>query len=463
MTNRRRLSVWLILLCNGISIIAGVALDGSSRAGTMNFRAVYYGARCLSRHVDPYKPDEFLRVYRAEGGEFPPEESGKSSLFLRAVPICVNLPTTLVLLAPFAMLGWGSAHILWLILISAAFTCASLLAWDLASDYAPIVSLVLVCVLAINNEVLFTVGNTAGIAVGFCVSALWCFVRGRFALLGVVFLAVSLCVKPHDSGLVWLSLLLSGGVWRKRALQSLILTAIFAVPAVLWVSRIAPDWRQELQGNLAATSVHGDISDPGPDNASRRSSADILIDFQSVVSVFKDEPRVYNAVTYLICGLLLTVWAVATLRNQATLAGVWLGLAFIANLSIIVTYHRPYDAKILLLSVPARAQLWSQREKDRANCIWVEPCCHVDYGRYSACGTFHAHQTHGCAFNEHRQKGFADSSIAAGPHSIANSRRILLMAICRDLRFYDRRWTGLSGTTMNRDGRTNGKRNEACC
>ena len=359
MTKLRRLSIWLILLCNGFSIISGVVLDSSSPAGTTNFRAVYYGARCLLKRTDPYKPSEFLRIYRAENGVFP-RDPGRAALFLRAVPICVNLPTTLFLLAPLALLGWWPAHIIWLILIGTIFTCASLLAWDLAVDYAPIVSLVLICVLAIDNEVLFIVGNTAAIAIGLCVAAVWCFVKGRFALVGVVCLAVSVAIKPHDSGLVWLYFLLVGGILRKRALQCLVLAALLAIPAVLWVSMIAPDWRQELHANLSTTSSHGDISDPGPDNASRGITADVLIDLRTVVSVFKDEPRVYNAVSFLICGSLLIVWSITTLRSQASSPQIWFALASIGALSMLATYHRPYDAKILLLTIPACALLWSE-------------------------------------------------------------------------------------------------------
>lgn len=358
MTKLRRLSIWLILLCNGFSIISGVALDSSSPAGTTNFRAVYYGARCLLNRTDPYKPSEFLRIYRAESG-VSPRDPGRAALFLRAVPICVNLPTTLFLLAPLALLGWWPAHIIWLILIGTIFTCASLFAWDLAVDYAPMVSLVLICALAIDNEVLFIVGNTAAIAIGLCVAAVWCFVKGRFAFAGVVCLAVSVAIKPHDSGFVWLYFLLAGGILRKRALQSLVLTALLAIPAVLWVSMIAPDWRQELQANLSTTSSLGDISDPGPDNASRGITADVLIDLQTVVSVFKDEPRVYNAVSYLTCGSLLIVWSITTLRSQASSPRIWFALASIAALTMLATYHRPYDAKILLLTIPACALLWS--------------------------------------------------------------------------------------------------------
>jgi len=353
------MSVFLILLSGVISIVSGVALDSTSPAGMANFRAVYYGARCLLRKSDPYKESEFLRVYRAEGGEFP-SDSGKTRLFLRAVPVCVNLPTTLVLIAPFAMLAWGPAHLLWLILLAASFILAAFLAWDLSGNHAQAVSLVLICLLLANSEVLFAVGNTAGIAVGLCVVAVWCFLKERFVLAGVFCLAVSLVLKPHDSGLVWLYFLLAGGTSRKRALQTLILVVALGFPAILWVANVEPQWMQELQSNLSATSSHGDISDPGPDSISRKDSSDVIIDLQTVISVFRDDPRIYNPVSYLVCGSLVLIWSITTLRSHASQANVWFALASIAPLSMLATYHRPYDAKLLLLAVPGCALLWAE-------------------------------------------------------------------------------------------------------
>jgi len=353
------MSVFLILLSSGISVLSGLALDRTSPAGMMNFRAVYYGARCLIQHVDPYRESEFLRVYRAEGAQFPSDPS-RSRLFLRAVPICVNLPTTLFMVAPLALLGWGPAHVVWITLLAASFILAAYLAMDLAGEYSHGVSLFLICILVANSEVLFTIGNTAGIAVSLCVIAVWCFFKERFLPAGVICLALSLAIKPHDSGLVWLYFLLAGGTFRKRALQTLGVTLVFAVPAVLWVSQVAPQWANELRANLAATSAHGDISDPGPSSINGRGSADIMIDLQTVVSVFRDDAAVYNPATYLICGSFLLVWATTTLRSISTRPSTLFALASISALSMLATYHRPYDAKLLLLAIPACAMLWAE-------------------------------------------------------------------------------------------------------
>ncbi len=358
MPNIRAMSVFMILLSSGISILLGVLVDRTSPGGTENYRAVYYGARCLIDRSDPYRAGEFLRVYAAESGEFP-SDPFKKFLFLRAVSICVNLPTTLFLVASLAILPWGASHVLWLALISVSLTIAAFLVHDLARIYAPRISLLLICILLANSEVLFAVGNTAGIAVSLCVIAVWCFVKKRYEWLGVVGLGVSLALKPHDSGLAWLFLVVAGGALRKRALEALAITVLLAVPALLWVSNVAPHWPRELAANLAVTSAPGDISDPGPHSISRRGSADVIIDLQTVASVFRDEPRFYNPVALAICASILVILLITMLRRSDAQASIWCGLASIAALSMLPSYHRPYDAKLLLLAVPACAMLWA--------------------------------------------------------------------------------------------------------
>lgn len=355
---RRNAIVWM-LVAAAISMAWGYSIQARDAAGLADFRAIYFGTRAVLSHQNPYQPNQFLQVYKAEGGSFP-SEPGQKRLFLRSVPICVNLPTTLFLVAPLALLPWGASHVLWLIFIGASFTLAAFLAWDLAREHAPRVSLLLICILLANSEVLFTLGNTAGIAVSLCVVAVWCFFRDRMVWAGVICLAISLSLKPHDSGLVWLCLLVLGGALPKRALYSSIVAVLLAVAAIVWISHVAPNWDGDLRANLAATSAHGDISDPGPDSISRAGSADIIVDLQTVVSVFRDEPGFYNPTVWLICGGLLALLVAKTMRSRPTRENAWYALAAVSPLTMLITYHRPYDAKLLLLAVPACALLWAE-------------------------------------------------------------------------------------------------------
>jgi hypothetical protein len=328
----------------------------------VDFKGVYYDARCLLQHTDPYKEGEPLRVYQAEAADRSLPPDGLRQILTRSL----YPPTTSIFIVPFAMLPWGPAHLLWMTLTVGSFLLAALLMWNVTGSSAPGLSAVLICLILANSEVLVAFGNAAGISVSLCVVAVWCFLRERFALAGVLCLAVSLAIKPHDAGLVWLYFLLAGAVYRKRALQTLVIVAVLGVPALLWVTHIAPGWVQEWQSNLAAYSARGGLNNPGPAAVTARSTV-MVIDLQSVISLFRDDPQFYNPASYLVCGALLLAGAVRTIKSRISQARAWIALAAVAPLTMLVTYHRPCDAKLLLLAVPACALLWAEGRPAR----WV--------------------------------------------------------------------------------------------
>jgi hypothetical protein len=49
-----------------------------------------------------------------------------------------------------------------------------------------------------------------------------------------------------------------------------------------------------------------------------------------------------------------------TLRLSFSPAKAWIALAAVVPLTMLVTYHRPWDAKLLMLTVPACAILWAE-------------------------------------------------------------------------------------------------------
>jgi hypothetical protein len=348
--------LYLLLLGSALFLSVGFFGEFISSTSMQDFKSVYYGARCLLQHGDPYNESQLLHVYLSEGGEQNPRQAGQRA----AVASFINLPTTTVFAIPFAMLPWGPAHALWMILTAGSFMLACYLMWELDADRTPLLSGFLICFLLASSASLLMTGNAAGIVIGLCVIAVWCFLKDRFALAGVICLAISLAIKPHDAGLVWLYFLLAGGVYRKRALQALGAAVALGLPAILWVWHGSPFWIQELHTHLVALSARGNLNDPGP-AAGCIHDAGGVINLQSVISIFRDDPRIYNPVTYLICFSLLLIWSAATLRSRFSPARTKLALAAIAPLTMLVTYHRPYDAKLLLLAVPACAVLCAQR------------------------------------------------------------------------------------------------------
>ena len=345
MTKARLDGLYLVLLGSVLFVSMGSVVEQAGPDTMADFKLVYYRARCLLQHGDPYKPSETLHAYRQEGGKNP-QSSGRP---LQDLTPDVYPPTTSIFIAPFAMLPWVPAKMLWMFFTAGSFILAAYLMWDLGADHAPVLSGCLISFLLANSICLLITGNPSGIAISLCVVSVWCFLRERFVWAGILCLAVSLALKPHDAGLVWLYFLLAGAPHRKRALQSLAVTIAVSLLAVLWMGHVVPQWMQEWHSNVAALSAHGGFDDPEPASGYSH-TAGMTIDLQSVISVFRNDPRIYNPASYLVCGALLLLWSIASLLSRSSPARVRLALAAVVPLTLLVTYHRTYDAKLLLLA-----------------------------------------------------------------------------------------------------------------
>ena len=66
------------------------------------FKAVFYGARCLMQHSGPLNPAVIQHAYEDDGGRYSPDPAA-AFLFRRAMLACVNLPTSMLLVAPLAL------------------------------------------------------------------------------------------------------------------------------------------------------------------------------------------------------------------------------------------------------------------------------------------------------------------------------------------------------------------------
>ena len=65
----RRWGLLLVLGCGGLSVLWGCWLGWSAYKGPLDFQAVYFGARTLIEHHNPYSVGDLDRVFLAEGGE----------------------------------------------------------------------------------------------------------------------------------------------------------------------------------------------------------------------------------------------------------------------------------------------------------------------------------------------------------------------------------------------------------
>jgi hypothetical protein len=367
MTRSNPKRIALLLLCIGLSTLWSYQIRRNFQGPLKmpDFAAIYYGARCALHHQDPYNPGKLLADFRIETANTPADPLAAKNA-RDVLTICDNVPTTLLVVLPFALLPWAFAANFWMILTATLLALAAYLMWDLAADSSGLIAGALAAFLLANCEALLAVGNIAGLTVGLCVIAAWCFLKNRYALAGAILLGTSLVLKPHDSGLIWLYFLLVGGALRKRALQSLVVATLLGGLAIVWIAPISPHWISELRGNLSALSAPGGASDPYLSGSTSRTAGEV-IDLQAAVSIFKNNPGFYDLFSYLVCGSLILAWVIAILRKRFSPQSALLALAAISALSMLPIYHRPNDAKILLLTIPACAALWAGKGPAR----WV--------------------------------------------------------------------------------------------
>jgi hypothetical protein len=353
LTKARRDGFYFLLLGCAIFLLVGTALEMAAPVTTVDFRVVYYSARCLLDNRDPYNPNDLNITYRTQGGE----TLGDNAQIRRSERMYNYLPTAFPITLPFALLPFGLAHWFWLGFTAGSLVLASFSMWDIAARSAPLAAGILVGLSLANSELFLILGNPAGIAIALCVIAVWCISQERFVFAGTICFALSLMLKPHDGGLVWLYLLFSGATNRRRAWQTLALVVLFSVPGILWLFHVAPAWVHELQSILVTYSSHGDVNDPGPASMASHGIG-MVICLQAVISLIRDNPGFYNPLTYLICGIPLVAWLVKVARSSQEAYVSWFALAPIAALTMLPVYHRIYDARLLLLSLPACAILW---------------------------------------------------------------------------------------------------------
>jgi hypothetical protein len=345
-------------LGTAIFLLLGIVLENAAPVSTADFRLMYYSARCVLEHQDPYLEQKLERVYQLDGGE----TAHDTPLIRKTETQLIYLPTAFTVTIPFALFPFGPAHIVWLAVTALSLVVSALLIWHIAAAYAPVLSGGLIAFALANCPLFLAIAGPGGIVIGFCMIAVWCFVRERFELVGVFLLAISLMLKPHDSGLIWFYFLIAGGAYRKRALQTLLAVVALSLPSVLWLSHVAPCWIQELHSNLVANAAHGGLSDPGIASTAGHGIV-MIISLQTIFSFFQDKPDFYNPASYFVCGALLVVWLVKTIRLSPSEKNAWFALAPIAAFSMLPVYHRLDDAKLLMLAVPACAILWRERRR----------------------------------------------------------------------------------------------------
>lgn len=364
------LSEGRFLFISGVILFLLIGLLGqpSPSHRMVDFKALYYPGQVLIQHHDPYRQDSVLAAFKAAPDTIL-HPAGPGAI--NAVSFCVNFPTTLVFVLPLALLPWAVACPLWQFLTASVYLLAAWRIWRVGAVWSPRRTGLLLALLLPGSALLLEIGNLAGITVGFCILGAIGIIRERHVHFSILCLALSLLLKPQDSGLIWLCLLLAGLPYRRRALQTLAVAAVLSVIPAFWVTSVAPHWPQEIHSNFLANSLPGKINNPGPLTVKPEDGGPMIISLQTVTSLLVGSPRAYNGLAWLVCVPLLLACFLAILRKPEMPAKLWLALAAIAPLSMLPVYHRQYDTGLLMLAVPACALLRTRGGRIASAAAWL--------------------------------------------------------------------------------------------
>jgi hypothetical protein len=346
----RRPDLNALVLC--ISALIFLSLGGRyAFHSSTDFVRVYTGARCLLHGCNPYDALQLEQQYDQAGGR-----TGEMPAWDK--DLLIYPPSTFLALSPLAPLRLPVARALWLLLNGCLFVISAGLILSMCPRSHRWLATALVSLILASSGVLLELGNPAIFAISLLIIGSYLFLRGRFLPLGALLLMFSLAVKPQMGGLIVVYLLVRRIHWRYAVMAVAGALALFlSAGLILSLHPRSADWTSDLSANISAAVDVGGINDPRP--ANEISVCDINL--QTITSIFFADAREFNAAAYAVFLALLAVLIAAILRTKAGPEMHLLSIAALAALSLTPVYHRFYDTRMLLITIPAVVIVYQKR------------------------------------------------------------------------------------------------------
>jgi hypothetical protein len=340
----------LLLVCLA-AIVFFVVGAGRVFVASNDLVPVYTGARCLLHGCNPYDTKQLEQQFFLAGGR--PTELPSWEIDVPVYP-----PSTFLVLSPLALLRFPAARLLWFLLNGCLFVTAAGLILSLCPGQRRWLTTALASFVLATSGILLVLGQPAAFAISLVIIGCYLFFRGRFLPLAALLFTLSLAVKPQIGGLIVLYLLLQG-IHRRYALLVLAgaLSVFLCAGLFLKLHPGSAGWISTLRANLSATLSPGGSADPRPANVQSVGDPNL----QALTSIFFTDARTFNVAAYAIFAILLVVLIRVVLRAHADPELRLLALAAVSVLSLTPVYHRFYDARLLLLTIPAVSIVYQRR------------------------------------------------------------------------------------------------------
>ena len=315
---------------------------------TGDFSTLYAAARCWLHSENPYSAPALKHELASAGAP-------DSIVRAQDVNVSVYMPSAMPLMAPVATLPWRVANPVWCFLALVAFgTSVWLILRQLELPVHAKWSIAGLVLLFSPTYVGLFNGNPSVLCIS-CVALAVCLALNQRPWVSGVLLGVALCFKPQIAFCA-VCLFILWRCWRPL-MAGFAIACGAGLTGVTVASALGTNWVWlKLERNIALSLAPGGISDPTPSGP----VAWQLLNSETVASY-----AIHNA-TFAI----LSVWLFAAalvisyllVRTKDVPRSRWRDVSFFTTLTLIVTYHRYYDAQLLLLTIPMLVILWKQNE-----------------------------------------------------------------------------------------------------
>ena len=312
---------------------------------TGDFSTVYSAARSWMAGNNPYDQAVLKRTLARAGA---PEGVQHD----QDINPSVYLPSALSWTALIAWLPWNAANGFWCLLSVALF---GLSLWTIlkSSNSSSRNRWLLASAALLFSPTYVGVydGNPSVLSISLVALAI-CWAIERATLKSGVALGIALCFKPQ----IAICALAVLALWRRWP-AILVALAVFSSAmsvGVAGVSHLGQTWAwwHNEQRNVALSFQSGGQSDPSPTSH----VAWQLLNTQTLLSYFVPNRWLCDWLTWALVALLAT----AFLRRRHSGPN-WQDVAFCSASVLMLTYHRYYDAQLLLMAIPLLSDLWRRR------------------------------------------------------------------------------------------------------
>ena len=315
-----------------------------------DFVTVYSSSRALLQGGNPYTIAGVEQAFLQGGGH-------DEERFPWAGDPPIHFPFTLLLMAPLADMPYHIARGVWLIINLSTFLAASVLTIFLCERKDRFMALLLTGVVLAGSTALPGLGNMADVAIGTLIVAIWATLRRMPLWIPVVAFSVSILLKPQMG--IWVVLFLFVyRDFRKVILITGLICGVF-IGVSVFVFQSGPTsstWIADFGANMRAAVAPNAISSPTRENP----DAMRMTDLQPLFSLANQNPGFYVTASLITTLFLVGALALACRPVWRLPDARWLGLAAVSCLSLLVVYHRLYDSRLLLISMPAMMILLKQ-------------------------------------------------------------------------------------------------------